>query len=167
MAEREESIEEFLARMSDSLVVAEVQPAAEADTEKDYKRRLIQSYLKQYFVRRALGTVEDEARKFNETFPEWRKKRAQSYRKMQPRVERMQGFVATLARITEELGHQDVEDCCLEMQEELRTEKKDVMPGTDESRRIDSALEFWGYIDSVVICSELLPGGNWEQSVSE
>lgn len=157
--EREETLEEFLARMSDSLVTEEKDPT-EKEMETSYKDRLVLSYFQQYYTRRRLEDIPSEARRFNMTFPLWKRLRKTNYTRMAERNVEARDFLTNLARLTGELERADARGLCSRMCDNFLSERQLVMPGTEASREIDSRIHFWRYIDEVVDYSGTLQGNN-------
>lgn len=165
LIEGEESFEEFMARMSDSLIIEE-QSAQDEDALRIqfYKDRLSESYLSQHFLRRKLGEIPEEARRLNTTFPTWKMRREENYRKAYDVSEKKVPMLLELADVTSTLVHSDVARVCMTRKQEFEDKKQTCMPGTDSARAVDDAIFGWGYIADIVSASELMITGDGSTS---
>ena len=158
---KSESIDEFLARMSDSLEVFESTPVQElTEIEKwvlEYeqlddetiavKTSLIDVFLRQYYYGKGLSDEINkvEVPRMRATFSTWRNIRTLSYKRM-PEEKHQK-----LARITEELEYKDVAIFAFRTAKEYKEKVDTLLIGTDPARSARVNYQAFKIIENTAI----------------
>lgn len=154
---KNESIDDFLARMSDSLEVAEVIPEL-SEIEKwileneqlepvtaTIKQNLVDSFLRQYYFGKGLSfDIENvEVPRMRAQFSTWRAIRETQYMKMPLEMHHKIGLV------TKNLEYKDVAVFCHRISKEYEAKVETMLIGTEEARTAASNYRAYHLIEAV------------------
>lgn len=164
--EKEESLNEFLARMSDSLETEEASPDVELthiekwileNEQLDHvtatiKQNLVDSFLRQYYYGKdlSLEIQKVEVPRMRAQFSTWRAIRESQYMRMPAERHHKIGLV------TKSLEYKDIAVFCFRVSKEYESKMQTMLIGTDEARTASSNYRGYQLIHEIATHAQIV-----------